>query len=176
MSDTARLLPFPTAAVPRPEGNDEGVLYKGGMRRLASGVSIITTELDGARYGMAVTSVTSVSASPPTLLVCIASTASSHAPIRAAKRFCVNVLGQSERDVAERFTTQKDHDARFAGRRWASLVTGAPALEGCLASFDCEVSQELEASSHTIFFGRVVQTKLWDETVDPLLYWDRAFR
>jgi flavin reductase len=55
-------------------------------------------------------------------------------------------------------------------------VTGAPALAGCLASFDCVVSQQLEASSHTVFFGRVVRTRLWAEHIDPLLFWDGAFR
>ncbi|MGQ4273867.1 flavin reductase family protein [Terrihabitans sp. B22-R8] len=178
MSDGARILPFRTSAIhdSAEEALMDSALYKGGMRRLASGVSIVTTDLNGTRHGMAATSVTSVSVDPPTLLVCVANTASTHSPIHETGRFCINVLGEDDREVAERFATQKDRRARFAGRDWVTLATGAPALSGCLASFDCVVSQELAASSHTVFFGRVVHTRLWAETIDPLLFWDGAFR
>ncbi|MDX6804437.1 flavin reductase family protein [Terrihabitans rhizophilus] len=178
MVDPARILPFRSTAVlnDAAEPAVESARYKGGMRRLASGVSIVTTELGGVHYGMAATSVTSVSAEPPTLLVCIAKSASSHAAIRESGRFCVNVLGEADRDVADRFATEKDRSARFAGRNWTSLVTGAPALPGCLASFDCVIAQELGAASHTVFFGRVVETRLWDAKISPLLFWDGAFR
>jgi flavin reductase len=178
MVDPARILPFRTGTVVHDPAEPavESARYKGGMRRLASGVSIVTTELEGVRHGMAATSVTSVSADPPTLLVCIARSASSHGAIRDAGRFCVNVLGEADRDVADRFATEKDRAARFAGRPWTSLITGAPALPGCLASFDCVISQELGAASHTVFFGRVIETRLWSASVSPLLFWDGAFR
>jgi flavin reductase (DIM6/NTAB) family NADH-FMN oxidoreductase RutF len=108
MSESGRLLAFPAGPVtPAHDAATDTALYKGGMRRLAAGVSIITTEHHGERYGMAATAVTSVSAEPPTLLVCIGRSGSSHEPIRESGRFCVNVLAETDRAVAEGFF-QKD--------------------------------------------------------------------
>lgn len=150
-------------------------LFKRGMRRLASGVSIITTAEEGVCHGMAVTSVTSVSADPPSLLVCINRTATTHAVIGRAGAFCVNLLAESDHELARRFSSPADRESRFEGREWTTLVTGAPALIDSLASFDCEVMQTVDVDSHTIFIGRVRAIELWHEHIVPLVYHDGRF-
>jgi flavin reductase len=150
-------------------------LFKRGMRRLAAGVSIITTCDESAGHGMVATSVCSVSADPPTLLVCVNRTATCHGAIRAAGFFCVNLLTTDDDALARRFSTPADRDARFHGRDWATLATGAPALVGALASFDCEIREALDVDSHTIFVGRVNAIELWQDAVDPLVYADGRF-
>jgi flavin reductase len=150
-------------------------LFKRGMRRLASGVSLVTTVSDGAPHGLLATSVSSVSADPvPTLLVCVNRTASAHDRIRQASVFCVNLLGEDEMDLAARFTSG-DRSTRFAGSCWTTLETGAPAVQGSLASFDCEVLQDVGVGSHTLFIGAVKAARLWDEEIAPLLYLDGRF-
>lgn len=150
--------------------------FKHGMRRLASGVTIVTTSYRGDMFGLASTSVSSVSAEPPVLLVCVNRTASSHDPIAQSGRFCVNLLRRGDDELAGRFGRPENRLSRFVGRDWQTLVTGAPALVGCLASFDCAVVNELSAHSHTVFFGRVAAIRTWSEDIDPLLYWDGAYR
>lgn len=150
--------------------------YKRGMRRLASGVAVIATEYRGERFGLLSTSVTSVSAEPPVLLACIGITTSSHDPILHSGRFCVNLLQQGDDDVADRFSSSQHRDSRFLGREWTVLATRAPALVGCLASFDCVVTRSLDARTHTVFFASVVDIRLWSGAVAPLLYWDGAYR
>jgi flavin reductase len=150
----------------------EAALFKSGMRRLAAGVSIITTAFNGEWQGMVATSVCSVSAEPPSLLVCINAAASSHDAIRAAGFFCVNLLGQADQAVAQSFGQR---EARFADREWTALVTGAPALVGALASFDCEISATIPSGSHTIFIGTVSAAKLWQDKIEPLIYIDGQF-
>jgi flavin reductase len=151
-------------------------LYKQGMRRLAAGVSIVATEYQGERFGLLSTSVTSLSADPPALLVCIGRSASSHDPIAHSGRFCVNVLQQGDEELAGRFSSPKFRDIRFDGREWTILATRAPALVGCLASFDCIVSRAITAETHTVFFGSVAEIRLWSGSIDPLLYWDGSYR
>jgi flavin reductase len=151
-------------------------LYKQGMRRLAAGVSIVATEHQGERFGLLSTSVTSVSADPPVLLVCIGRSASSHDPIAHSGRFCVNVLQQGDEELAGRLSSPKSRDSRFNGREWTILATRAPALVGCLASFDCIVSRAITAETHTVFFGSVAAIRLWSGPIDPLLYWDGSYR
>jgi flavin reductase len=151
-------------------------LYKQGMRRLAAGVTVIATEYEGERFGLVSTSVTSVSADPPVLLTCISKTASSHDPVARSGRFCVNVLRQGDEELAGRFSSSKHREGRFLGREWTILATGAPALVGCIASFDCVVARALQVETHTVFFGSVVNVRLWPLAGKPLLYWDGSYR
>ena len=88
----------------------------------------------------------------------------------------MNVLPQGDQELAVRFGSSQARAGRFAGREWQRLATGAPALVGCLASFDCIVTRALAAETHTVFFGSVTEVRLWTETIDPLLYWDGSYR
>ncbi|MDB5557865.1 MAG: flavin reductase domain protein FMN-binding protein [Enterovirga sp.] len=153
----------------------DSALFKRGMRRLAAGVSLVTT-IDGDEpHGLLATSVSSVSADPvPSLLVCVNRSASAHDRIQKASVFCVNLLGEDEMHLAERFMSA-DKASRFAGSCWTVLETGAPAVEGALASFDCEVLKAVEVGSHTLFIGAVKVARLWDEEISPLLYLDGRF-
>ena len=151
-------------------------LFKLGMRRLAAGVSLITT-LDGAgrRHGMIATSVTSVCLDPPSLLACINKSASSYEALVNAGVFCVNLLAEDADDVAMRFSSSKFRDLRFTEDGWGRLETGSPVLDSAIASFDCRVTSMIEASSHTIFIGEVVDVRLPQGQLSPLLYLDGAF-
>ena len=53
--------------------------FRKAMRRLTSAVTVITTAHEDRRYGMTATAVTSVSADPPSLLICVNRSASLHA-------------------------------------------------------------------------------------------------
>ncbi len=100
--------------------------FKQAMRHLAGGVTIIATEHKGCRAGLAATAVCSVSADPPTLLVCINSGASAHNSIRASGRFSVNLLATGQNGVARCFSgeTGLKGEERFAVGEWWPLVTG----------------------------------------------------
>ncbi len=144
--------------------------FKQGMRRLASGVVLIATECEGERFGLAATAVIPISAEPPVLMVCINRSASAHDALSRSGCFSVNLLRGEDREIADLFSSSKDRARRFSGREWAPLATGAPVLLGSLASFDCRVVQALPSSSHTLFFGEVVELKMFSDEIRPLLY------
>ncbi|HWK64030.1 MAG TPA: flavin reductase family protein [Rhizobiaceae bacterium] len=156
--------------------NERVDLFKLGMRRLAAGVSLITTRDEaGHWHGMVATSVTSVCLTPPSLLTCINKSASSHDALAKAGIFCVNLLGEGADEVALRFSSSKFRDARFSEGSWSELETGAPVLDGAIASFDCRVMNAIDAASHTIFIGEVVAVRLPEHLNSPLLYLDGTF-
>lgn len=171
MSETASILPE----------TDPGLiaradLFKLGMRRLAAGVSLITTRDEaGTRHGLIATSVTSVSLEPPSLLVCINKSVSSHDALARAGIFCVNLLPEDADDIAMRFSSSRYRDVRFAEGNWSELETGSPVLDNAIASFDCRITSTLDATSHTIFIGEVVGVSVPDGTVSPLLYLNGGF-
>jgi flavin reductase len=150
--------------------------FKLGMRRLASGVSLITSRDNaGKPHGMIATSVVSVSVEPPTLLVCVNKSASCHDVIDNRGVFCINLLGDGDDKIAQVFSSSKTRDVRFSSGDWREMTTGAPAHAGSLASFDCEVRSRVDAGSHTIFIGLVVDTQLWVDVVQPLIYINGAY-
>ncbi|MGX4769565.1 flavin reductase family protein [Bradyrhizobium guangdongense] len=131
--------------------------FRGAMRHLTGGVSIITAGRGQDITGMTVTSVTSLSIEPPTLLVSINRDASSFPLIRRYGAFGVNILAADQLDVAERFAGRgglKGAD-RFAGSQWVTAVSGVPLLVGALSAADCEVEDIVERHSHGIVIGRV---------------------
>lgn len=131
--------------------------FRGAMRHLTGGVSIITAGRGKDITGMTVTSVTSLSVEPPTLLVSINRDASSFPLIMRHGAFGVSILNADQLDIAERFAGKgglKGAD-RFAGSQWVTARSGVPLLVGALSVFDCEVEEILERHSHGIVIGRV---------------------
>jgi flavin reductase len=148
-------------------------LFKRGMRRLAAGVSVVTTAEQGTLHGFVATSVSSVCAEPvPSLLVCVNRSVSSHDAMRRTGVFCANLLSSDDIDLARRFSSSQDRSKRFEGCDWVPLVTGAPALPGALVSFDCEITDVMSVHSHSILVGAVRDIRLWRTETAPLLYFD----
>ncbi len=132
--------------------------FRGAMRHLTGGVSIITAGQGKDISGMTVTSVSSLSVEPPSLIVSINRAASSWPLIARHGAFGVNILTADQLDIAERFTGKgglKGAD-RFTGAEWTTRASGAPLLVGALAAVDCEVEEVIERHSHAIVIGRVL--------------------
>jgi flavin reductase (DIM6/NTAB) family NADH-FMN oxidoreductase RutF len=155
----------------------DSLAFKQGMRHLAASVTLITTRHGDQRGGLTATAVCSVSAEPPQLLICVNRTASAHDPIGKAGFFCVNILAPDHRKIAERFAGMDgvEGDARFLDMGdWSTLTTGAPVLKGCPVSFDCRLVSKVDAGTHTIYIGEIVDITL-DAAAHALLYCDGAF-
>lgn len=145
--------------------------FKIGMRRLAAGVTIVTAMHDGARNGLTATAVTSLSADPPHVLVCVNRSTTAHDLIHRGAALCVNLLAQEHRALAARFAGMDGIHGpeRFDIGEWTSLVTGSPVLADALAAFDCVVAETVDSATHTIFIGRVVAIRAREDG-RPLVY------
>lgn len=156
--------------------------YRALMRHQAGAVTVIAAGELGQRAGLTATAVSSLSDSPPTVLVCIHKRTGAHALIREARAFSVNILASDQQQVAERFAGKHgvSGEQRFQGLEWGRLVTGAPVLSRALASLDCVLHEQHAFTTHSIFIGRVVGGAFRAEAV-PLLYfrgdyWDLESR
>jgi flavin reductase (DIM6/NTAB) family NADH-FMN oxidoreductase RutF len=150
--------------------------FRGAMRHLAGGVSVITVGRGKDITGMTVTSVSSLSVDPPTLIVSINRESSSWPLLKRHSAFGVNILASDQLDVAERFTGKgglKGAD-RFAGARWVSGVSGVPLLVGALSAIDCEAEDIIERHSHAIVVGRVKEIRNSQRTA-ALAYWQGQY-
>lgn len=149
--------------------------FKVAMRQVASSVAVVTARSEGVRNGLTATAVCSVSASPPTMLICVNRDASADRLIGESGAFAINFLTEDQHTVARLFSTSKlAPEDRFAEGSWVSMATGAPMLEGALASFDCRVESRVVSGTHHVYFGVVAAVTSLAEGV--LLYRDGSFR
>ena len=124
------------------------------MRELASGVALVTSAFEHARAGCAVSSFTSLSLEPASLLVCLNADSATLRCIRASRVFAVNILADRHRALAQRFSAAKLRGAeRFAEGDWGAFHTGAPALADALAVVDCRLERIVEHATHAILIG-----------------------
>lgn len=155
-------------------GGNEGIsedAFKKGMRQLAAAVNVVTVAHEGDKEGMTATAACSVSAEPPQLLVCINTATATHDLIEKSRTFCLNILARDQEDIAMRFAGMDGaaRSEKYGLGDWRDLETGAPALDGALANFDCRVAQQIQAGTHSIFIGHIVGSRAVDEGA-PLLY------
>jgi flavin reductase (DIM6/NTAB) family NADH-FMN oxidoreductase RutF len=143
----------------------------------ANTVTVVATAHQGQRFGFMSTAVSTVDFDTPTLLITVNRNASSHDPIAASRCFSVNILAEDQEDISVRFTGFRGHkgEARFEGADWSVLETGAPVLQGAVASLDCRVTQSLVFGKQTLFFGQIVAAAQRPEPKRPLVYFGRGY-
>lgn len=150
--------------------------FRAAMRLLAATVTIITAGEGPARRGLTATAVCSMSVTPPSMLVCVNRGGAAHRAISDAGSFCVNILADDQREVAQRFAGQTGDQGedRFAPHGWTYLATGAPALDGALVNLDCQIAGATETGSHSILIGEVRAIR-FGTAPSPLLHFNRSF-
>lgn len=148
--------------------------FRKAMRRLTSAVTVITTAHEAVRYGMTATAVTSVSADPPSLLICINRSASVHAPLVRSGRFCVNILLAEQTDIAQAFSGGVPQELRFAEGQWSADQSGVPFLREAQANIFCDTDALSSYGTHSIIVGKVSEV-LVHGRVTPLLYQDGQY-
>jgi flavin reductase (DIM6/NTAB) family NADH-FMN oxidoreductase RutF len=146
--------------------------FRRAMRRLAATVTIISTaDRRGTRHGMTATAVSSVSADPPSLLVCVNTAASPHDPLLTRGRFCVNVLTTGHEALVSAFAGYLAGEDRFAVGDWREDDDGVPYLHGAQCNVFCTVDTVVPFGSHSVVIGRVDAVRVAD-AVAPLIYAD----
>jgi 3-hydroxy-9,10-secoandrosta-1,3,5(10)-triene-9,17-dione monooxygenase reductase component len=147
------------------------------LGHFATGVTVVTARCDGEPVGMAANSFTSVSLEPPLVLFCAGVESETWPRIREAERFCVNVLGHHQRELALSFA-RKGSD-RYEGVELVELEDGPPRLAGAIAHVDCRIAAEHPGGDHTIVVGSVVELAVSEANAaaleEPLIFYRGGF-
>ena len=143
--------------------------FIGAMRRVASSVTVVTTDGPAGRAGATVSAFSSVSADPPTVLICLYGQSRIAAFVKENNAFCVNVLPENSTEIADRFAGRHDGwiDDRFSGIELFGPRGMAPVIDGATA-FLCDVQQTMTSGSHVIVVGHAKQ--VLDGVNAPLTY------
>ncbi|HYD62891.1 MAG TPA: flavin reductase family protein [Noviherbaspirillum sp.] len=144
------------------------------MRRLAKSVSVITCVHEGRRFAMSASAVDSLSADPPSVLICINRSSSIYAPLAQGAAFCVNILAANQQDIAHACAGRLKGEDRFNEGNWSENAAGMPYLTDAQASVMCRQDGQFEYGTHTVFIGRIEEIVV-GETVSPLVYVDGTY-
>ena len=155
--------------------------YRRVVGRFATGVTVITTLLDGEQHAMTCNSFTSVSLEPVLVLFCAEKIARFHDVVLSTGTFAVSVLAQGQEDVSRRFAVRgRPLEDQFSGLPHSvGTLTGAAVVDRALAALECRTVSTTDAGDHTVVIGEVIGLGVPEPAGDPLLYYEgryRAFR
>lgn len=141
----------------------------------ASGVTVVTLrEPDGAPLGFTANAFSSVSLTPPLVLVCLGRTSESFAAMqRPGVPFAVNILSRGQEDLARTFAG-KGGSTKFGGAPHADGRLEVPVLGAALAVLECTATASFDGGDHVIVVGQVQHLDV-HEDADPLLFYRGAF-
>jgi flavin reductase (DIM6/NTAB) family NADH-FMN oxidoreductase RutF len=151
--------------------------FRKAMGCFATGVTIITVDLEGQVHGMTANAFASVSLDPMLVLVCVDHSTRTHAHLHAKKRFGINVLGEGQQAISEYYARpdrSHEHAETEAGARFDRTRQGTPMLHGSLAYLECRLHSAQEAGDHTIFIAEVEDVIVREG--DPLLFFRGKYR
>lgn len=128
--------------------------FRQALGMFATGVTIVTASTpDGTLVGLTASSFNSVSLSPPLVLWSLAQSAGSMAAFSAGSHYAINILNASQQDLARQFA-MKNID-KFQGVHYHLGPSGAPVLDGAVATFECFNRSQYQEGDHVIFVGEV---------------------
>ena len=144
------------------------------IARLPAGVVVVSARFETGYRGLTASSLVSISANPPMVLVGLEREATTRTAVIEGKAFNVSVLARAQEFIAERFAGR----APAVDAAWREIphrlgANGIPLIEGCTAWLECSLVAVHPAGDHDIVVGRVEVAI--QGAGDPLILWDRSF-
>lgn len=135
-------------------------------RQFITGVTVVTALDDGTPRGLAVNAFASISLDPPTVMVAVQHTSSTHDCLFRADHLAINILSTDQLDVVTTFATKSSD--KFADLDWKAGPHGSPMIGRSAAVMEVHIRERLHASTHTVFIGRVVHAEVTQ--CNPMVY------
>jgi flavin reductase ActVB len=155
----------------RPRPRADAATFRDAMASFPSGVTVVTTtDAHGQPWGFTASAFCSVSAEPPLVLVCLATTAQCHAAFQQAETWMINIIHNDQADIALRFATRGAD--KFGGEHF-TYDNGLPELHGASANLHCTRHTMYTEGDHTILVGEVTEART--NPVSPAIYFNRDF-
>ncbi len=132
-------------------------LFRRVCANFPTGVCVATTsDAAGIPHGLTVNSFTSLSLTPPLVMVAIDRASAVLELFEASGAYAVNMLREDQRDLSVRFAELPE--GRFEGVAWhPGFQSGAPVLDGALGVIECRIVQAVDTGDHRVLVGEVLE-------------------
>jgi flavin reductase (DIM6/NTAB) family NADH-FMN oxidoreductase RutF len=142
--------------------------FRAAMARLAAGVVLVTAHdaddgPEGADVGMTATGFISVSLEPPLVLVSVRDGSRMDELLERQPLWAASLLTEDQRKTAGRFAMKGRLSDRLLFRELPHTrgeSSGAPLVDGALATVECRTEQRVAAGDHNLVIGRVLAAGL----------------
>ncbi|KZE38757.1 flavin reductase [Bhargavaea cecembensis] len=148
----------------------EDRMFRDAMGKFATGVNVLTTEVDGESYGMTANAFMSVSLSPKLIVISIGERAKFLERVKESGRFAVNVLADEQQHYSMMFAGQLNDGEKCV----FDYLDGLPVVPGSIAQISCNVVNDHIEGDHTLFIGEVTDIRL--EEKEPLIFYRGKYR
>jgi flavin reductase (DIM6/NTAB) family NADH-FMN oxidoreductase RutF len=139
--------------------------FRNAMGQFATGVVVISTEIDGEAHAMTANAFMSGSLEPPLVLVSVACTARMHEKIGASGIFGISVLANEQQWVSQHFAGKPNDQSVPSFERLGNL----PVVQGAAVQVAAELRHAYPCGDHTLFVGEVRELVTQDGR-DPLMF------
>jgi flavin reductase (DIM6/NTAB) family NADH-FMN oxidoreductase RutF len=146
--------------------------FRRAIGHFATGVTVVTTEVDGVDHAMTASAFSSVSLEPVLVLVCVDKEARFRDAVLESGVWGVSILSTAGRRAAEWFATkgrplvgQLDRFPHHRGR-----MTGSALLDGSIAWLECRTTAVYDGGDHDIVVGEVIDLEIGDRDAAALVY------
>lgn len=150
--------------------------FRNAMASLPASVNIITTAGAHGTGGLTVTAASSVTDTPPTVLVCVNRDSALHPVFLGNGRLALNVLADTQDQLALHFAgvTKVTMAERMSWDIWEER-DGIPVLRDAVARLVGRVTSAVEIGTHSVLFVEIDDVDSAD-TAAGLVYFRRTFR
>ncbi len=151
-------------------------LFRDVMGTFATGVTVVTLNVDDEPRGMTANAVVSLSLDPPLVVVCVQDGGSMHPLFDRADAFGVNILAADQRAISDLFASHGEPEEPMDGFEYTIGSAGVPLLTGTLAHAQCRITDRMPGGDHTIVIGEAVEVGFGAEDAAPLVFYRGGYR
>lgn len=145
--------------------------FRKAMRNLIYPVSIASSAINCKKYAITVSSVTSLTLNPPSILVCINKESSFSRCISVGNLLNINFLSYNQIHMAELCSRKESVADRFNVCDWSIDSNGLPYLKESESILFCNIVKSVIYETHLLALLKVNVVQLKSELkANPLLY------
>ena len=140
------------------------------LRELVYPVCVVSAHNQETKvhHAITVSSVTSLSFEPPSILVCINKDSRIHSSLKKDSYFNVSFLSSSQSEISNLCGTDELSDKRFENDFW-DFKNDVGFIKNSQSVISCIIKEITSYGSHSVFIGNVIEVIKNNDT-KPLLY------
>lgn len=151
----------------------DATAFKAAVGRFPTGLTVVTGVEAGRPQGMTLQSFMSLSLDPRLIALAVGKSSTTWPKIAPSGSFAVNVLADSQGELARRFASRNTD--RFTSAPFGTARSGNPVLDDATAWLDCSVVTTFEIGDHMLVVGEVVELTDDAPAEGPLVFYRSQF-
>ena len=133
-----------------------------------TGIAVITVrDSQGKCFGITMNSVTTLSLTPPLVLICLDNRSNTLTALADSDHFCLHYLAAHQEDISNLFASKNED--KFSTINYSISDLGCAVIDDVMAYGECQVMNRYPGGDHTIIIGQIQTATV--QGGEPLVYY-----